>query len=46
MAGVNAELVPEFAKDKVWEGNVKTLANQAYVFGESSTSGSQDLKER
>ena len=33
MAGVNAELVPEFAKDKVWEGNVKALANQAYVFG-------------
>jgi len=33
MAGVNAELVTEFAKDKVWERNEKALANQAYVFG-------------
>ena len=34
MAGVNVELVTEFAKDKVWERNEKALANQAYVFGE------------
>ena len=33
LAGVNAELVTEFAKDKVWERNEKALANQAYVFG-------------
>lgn len=33
MAGVNAELVTEFAKDKVWERNGKALQNQAYVFG-------------
>lgn len=33
LAGVNAELVTEFAKDKVWEKNEKALANQAYVFG-------------
>ena len=32
MAGVNVELVTEFAKDKVWERNEKALANQAYVF--------------
>lgn len=34
MAGVNAELVTEFAKDKVWERNEKALKNQAYVFGQ------------
>lgn len=33
MAGVNAELVTEFAKDKTWENNHKALANQVYVFG-------------
>lgn len=33
---VNAELVTEFAKDKVWEDNAKALDNQAYVFGEQS----------
>ena len=33
MAGVNAELVTEFAKDKVRERNEKALKNQAYVFG-------------
>lgn len=33
MLGVNAELVTEFAKDKVWEDNKKALANQAYMFG-------------
>lgn len=33
MLGVNAELVTEFAKDKVWEKNDKALENQAYMFG-------------
>lgn len=34
MAGINAELVTEFAKDKVWEDNRKALSNQAYMFGQ------------
>lgn len=34
MLGVNAELVTEFAKDKVWENNAEVLNNQIYVFGE------------
>jgi hypothetical protein len=33
MAGVNCELVTEFAKDKVWEGNKEVFKNQAYIFG-------------
>lgn len=33
MAGVNAELVTEFAKDKVWEGSQAVFENQAYIFG-------------
>ena len=32
MAGVNCELAPEFAKDKVWEHNQTALDNQIYVF--------------
>jgi hypothetical protein len=32
-AGVNCELVTEYAKDKVWEGSEKVLDNQVYVFG-------------
>jgi hypothetical protein len=31
--GYNAELVMEYAKDKVWEESYKTLENQIYVFG-------------
>ena len=31
-AGVNAELVTEFAKDKTWEQNKSTLAAQDYIF--------------
>ena len=31
--GVNAELVTEYAKDKVWEESHKVLHNQVYVFG-------------
>lgn len=34
MAGVNAELVTEFAKDKVWEESKEPFNNQAYIFGE------------
>jgi hypothetical protein len=33
MAGINCELVTEFAKDKTWENNSKALACQPYVFG-------------
>lgn len=33
MLGVDAELVTEFAKDKVWENNTEVLNNQTYVFG-------------
>lgn len=36
MAGVNAELVTEFAKDKVWEENQEVFKNQAYIFGKQS----------
>jgi hypothetical protein len=32
-AGINAELVTEFAKDKVWEESYRTLDNQIYIFG-------------
>ena len=35
-AGVNAELVTEFAKDKTWEHNVLALGCQEYVFGKQS----------
>ena len=31
MAGVNAELVTEFAKDKTWEKNHKVFENQLYM---------------
>lgn len=33
MMGVNAELVTEFAKDKVWEESKEVFNNQAYIFG-------------
>ncbi len=33
MAGINAELVTEFAKDKVWEESKEVFNNQAYLFG-------------
>jgi len=35
-AGVNCELVQEYAKDKVWEESYKTLENQLYVLGKQS----------
>ena len=31
MAGINAELVTEFAKDKVWEEYAEVFKNQAYT---------------
>lgn len=36
MKGVNAELITEFAKDKVWENNEKVFKNQMYLFGKQS----------
>lgn len=33
MAGVNAEFVTEFAKDKCYEQSKKVFENQAYIFG-------------
>lgn len=33
LAGVNAEMVTEFAKDKVWENNDEVFKCQAYIFG-------------
>ena len=35
-AGINAELVAEFAKDKTWEHNAKALSVQEYIFGKQS----------
>lgn len=34
MAGINAELVTEFVKDKVWEETSAVFKNQAYIFGQ------------
>lgn len=31
--GVNCEMAPEFAKEKVWEGSYGTLEDQIYIFG-------------
>lgn len=36
MRGINAELITEFAKDKVWEENKEVFKNQAYIFGKQS----------
>lgn len=36
MAGLNVELVGEFAKDKVWEETKAVFENQAYIFGKQS----------
>lgn len=33
LAGINAELITEFAKDKVWENNNTALNDQLYIFG-------------
>jgi hypothetical protein len=32
-AGVNCEMAPEFAKEKVWEESFGILSNQIYIFG-------------
>jgi hypothetical protein len=34
--GYNVELVPEFAKDLVWEKRSKTLDDQIYIFGKQN----------
>lgn len=31
--GVNCEMAPEFAKEKVWEESLKILEDQIYIFG-------------
>ena len=36
MAGINAELVTEYAKDKVWEKNDEVFKNQVYLLGKQS----------
>jgi hypothetical protein len=33
LAGVNCEMAPEYAKEKVWEKSFHTLQDQIYVFG-------------
>ena len=33
LAGINAELVTEFAKDKAWEESKAVFENQVYLFG-------------
>jgi adenylate kinase family enzyme len=35
-AGINAELVTEYAKDKTWEHNATALGCQEYIFGKQS----------
>lgn len=36
MLGINAELVTEYAKDKVWEKSEEVFNNQIYIFGKQS----------
>ena len=48
MKGINAEMVTEFAKDKVYEENSKVFEHQEYIFGKQSfklgkTSDSVDI---
>lgn len=33
LQGINAELITEYAKDKVWEESKEVFNNQAYIFG-------------
>ena len=33
LRGINCEMAPEFAKEKVWEGSLGILENQIYIFG-------------
>lgn len=36
LMGINAELINEFAKDKVWEESTEAFNNQAYILGQQS----------
>ena len=36
LAGINTELVTEYAKDKVWEEDKAVFENQIYIFGKQS----------
>ena len=36
MAGIDAEYIPEFAKDKVWENNQQAFDNEFYLVGKQS----------
>ena len=36
MAGIDAEYVTEFAKDKVWENNIEAFKCQFYITGKQS----------
>jgi len=45
MAGVNAELVTEFAKDKVWEETKAVFQNQIYIFGKQDFKVSRCYKK-
>jgi adenylate kinase family enzyme len=36
MAGINAELVTEYAKDEVWNGSIEPFKCQEYIFGNQS----------
>lgn len=36
MAGINCELITEYAKDKTWEKNAAALDCQEYIFGKQS----------
>jgi len=36
MLGINAEMVTEFAKDKVWEQSAEVFNNQLYILGKQS----------
>ena len=36
MRVIEAQLITEFAKDKVWENSEKAFQNQAYIFGQQS----------
>ena len=36
MAGINCELITEYAKDKTWEKNMTALDCQEYILGKQS----------
>lgn len=43
MVGLNAELVTEFAKDKVWEGATAPFENQLYILGDATESAPKEF---